>query len=421
MNKLASLCFAPLLAAPLFACQLVADAADDPLGEAGSTGLDPEERRSEPPPARVNCARAETLPDAILEDLTVGPGCVRIQRTEVTSGATLTILPGTTVLMAASAYLNVTPLSDAASHLVAVGTPDKPIVFTSASNAPLPGDWQCVRIGINGSDSQLEHAVFEYGGAACGATGAGAQTMLDIEAPLRAIRNVSVRDSSSYGVTLHDGAAVRDFSSNRFARNGKGSILVDAEQILRLGTGNSFEGEGDYIEVVEGSSFSANSDGTWRAQGVPFRVQNMGLDPGANVTVAAGVRFEMSGSIDAFNAGFNIEGTAAEPVVFTSAQRSPKPGDWGCLLYSYTTVTPRIDHAIFEYAGSGRGCEGSSTKAALIAPNNSSVTNTIFRHIDGVGISTRFECPVSDWCQNEYLEVSEAPFLCESTPTTCAG
>jgi hypothetical protein len=365
----------------------------------------------------ADCKDAQLLPQSITEDLTVGPGCVRIQRTEVSSGATLTILPGTTVLMQASGLLNVTPLSDVGSHLVAVGTADQPIVFTSASADPLPGDWQCVRIGVNGSNSQLEHVTFEYGGAPCAATGAGSPTTLEIEAPLRGIQNVTVRDSLNYGMMLFSSAAVRAFSDNHFARNGQASILIDAHQIFQLGTGNVFEDADDHIDVIEGSGIESN--GTWLKQGVPFRVQNMGVTPGYNVTIAAGVRFEMSGTIDAFNANFNIEGTEADPVVFTSAQKEPKPGDWGCLLYSYSEVTPRIDHAIFEYAGSGRGCLGSSTKAAVIAPNSSNITNTIFRYIDGVGISTRFECNVDDWCQNQFIEVASGPFECEGVLTAC--
>lgn len=365
----------------------------------------------------ADCKNAALLPDSITEDRTIGPGCVRIQRTSVSSGATLTIQPGTTVLMEAAGLLNVTPLSDVGSHLVAIGTEDQPIVFTSASDDPLPGDWQCVRIGLNGSNSELDHVIFEYGGAPCAATGAGNPTTLGIEAPLRGIRNVTVRDSLNYGMMLFDRAAVRAFSDNHFARNGQASILIDAHQIFQLGTGNVFDDADDHIDVVEGSGIESN--GTWLKQGVPFRVQNMGVTPGYNVTIAAGVRFEMSGTIDAFNANFNIEGTEAEPVVFTSAQKQPKPGDWGCLLYSYSDVTPRIDHAIFEYAGSGNGCLGSSIKAALIAPNSSNITNTIFRYISGVAISTRGDCNVSGWCANEFTEVASGPFECEGTLTPC--
>jgi hypothetical protein len=71
---------------------------------------------------------------------------------------------------------------------------------------------------------------------------------------------------------------------------------------------------------------------------VPFRVQDLGVTPEFNVTIAAGVRFEMSGSIDAFNANFNIEGTEAEPVVFTSARRIPSRATGAAFLYSYTTA-----------------------------------------------------------------------------------
>ena len=396
------------------------EAADGTGGGSGTDSTQPGGsggRMGSPTARPADCEDAELLPDSIVQDRTIGPGCVRIGRTAVSSGATLTIRPGTTVLMEAAGLLNATPLSDVGSHLVAIGTAEQPIVFTSASDDPLPGDWQCVRIGANGSNSQLEHVIFEYGGAPCAATGAGRPTMLEIEAPLRGIRNVTVRDSQNYGMMLFSSAAVRAFSDNHFARNGQASILIDAHQIFQLGTGNVFEDADDHIDVIEGSGIESN--GTWLRQDVPFRVQNMGVTPGYTVTIAAGVRFEMSGTIDAFNSNFNIEGTEAEPVVFTSAQREPRPGDWGCLLYSYSDVTPRIDHAIFEYAGSGRGCLGNSIKAALVAPNSSTITNSIFRHIDGVGISTRIACNVEDWCQNQFIEVASGPFDCEGVLTPC--
>lgn len=49
----------------------------------------------------VNCslANAEELPETIEEDLEVGPGRVTVATTRMEGGATLTIAPGTTVLM----------------------------------------------------------------------------------------------------------------------------------------------------------------------------------------------------------------------------------------------------------------------------------------------------------------------------------
>lgn len=387
----------------------------EPSPAAGSAGSNSEQTGTPELVRASGCGEAELLPSQITQDLTVGPGCVRAQRTEVSQGATLTILPGTTVLMEGGSLLNV--LNDMGAKLVAKGSAERPILFTSASEEPLAGDWQCLRIAEGSSDSELEHVILEYGGAACAATGAGHATILDIEAPLRAIRNVIVTDSSNYGVRLHRSAAVRDFSNNHFARNAQASIQVVPAHIFVLGTGNTFENEADFVEVIDSGSIGSN--GTVRKQSVPYRVQNLGIQPGFDVTVEAGVRFEMSGTIDAFNANFNLEGTEAEPIVFTSAQENPQPGDWGCLLYSYSSVTPRINYTIFEYAGSGRGCLGSNTKAALMAPNSSNITNTIFRYIDGVGISTRGECDLAAWCENQFVEVAQGPFLCEGTPTAC--
>jgi hypothetical protein len=62
----------------------------------------------------------------------------------VDAGATLTIEPGTTIHMADDASLLVAP----GAKLIAVGTRDQPIVFTSAKpeGQRAPGDWGCVAL-----------------------------------------------------------------------------------------------------------------------------------------------------------------------------------------------------------------------------------------------------------------------------------
>jgi hypothetical protein len=368
--------------------------------------------------SREGCEDAALVPEAIDEDLTIGPGCVRIERSWVTAGATLTIAPGTTILM--GEYLNVTPLSDVQSPIVAIGTAEQPIVFTSAQENPAPGDWECIRIGSQAAASELEHVVIEYAGRACGTTGAGFEGALDVDAPLRGIRNVTVRDSAGYGIALNAGADVREFRDNHFARNADASLYVEGTRLFNLGTGNVFEDEDDFIDVPGGY---IQTEGRWQNQGVPLRVTALGLAPGASVTIEPGVVIQMrGGTLDAFNADFNIEGTEEQPVVFTSAQQNPGPGDWGCLLYSYATsaITPRIDHAIFEYAGNGSGCYGSSVRAALVVPQSAQITNTVFRNIAGAAIvADGDECNVEQWCTNTFEALDDEPLGCFSGPVSC--
>lgn len=64
------------------------------------------------------CDQAVTLPASIDEDMTVGPGCVRILATSVTDGATLTIAAGTRVLMEPGAFLEVSTFRHVAGFAI---------------------------------------------------------------------------------------------------------------------------------------------------------------------------------------------------------------------------------------------------------------------------------------------------------------
>lgn len=82
----------------------------------------------------------------------------------VRRGVTLTILPGTVVKFAwvdedgdgvGDGELTVE------GRLIARGSKEKPILFTSAKESPAPKDWTFVQISVS-RDSVVEHCIFEY-------------------------------------------------------------------------------------------------------------------------------------------------------------------------------------------------------------------------------------------------------------------
>lgn len=82
----------------------------------------------------------------------------------VRRGTTLTILPGTVIKFAwidedgddiGDGELTVE------GRLIARGTKEKPILFTSAKESPVPKDWTFVQISVS-RDSVVEHCIFEY-------------------------------------------------------------------------------------------------------------------------------------------------------------------------------------------------------------------------------------------------------------------
>lgn len=387
-------------------------------GGAGTGGSDAD-ASTETDAGEITCNDVETLSDTIDEDTTVGPGCVRIDRTIVTNDATLTIAAGTRVLMASAGFLDISPYGDG-SALVAVGTASAPIVFTSEAASPAAGDWQCVRITGASSASEVQYATFEYGGDPCETTGADYEGMLQLNSAARAISNNTFHHSLTHGVLIQPEGNVRAFDNNAFADNEKAGLRVAAPQLLTLGTGLTFADTDDRIEVD--STFPLSDTGTLLGQPVPFRVPgNLDINNSAEVTFAAGVTIQFTGgSLDVFTGNLLVEGTAERPVVFTSAAASPLKGDWGCVTFSSVNGTPRFDHAIFEYAGNGTGCTGANYETALNATETTVITNSTFRHIAGSAVRG-YPCNVDAWCMNTFESVDVGPLACDfgEVPTAC--
>lgn len=88
--------------------------------------------------------------------------------------ATLTIEPGVTLRFEKQTALKIqTFVSDqpARAAIRAIGTADKPIVFTSASPTPAAGDWRGLWFGgVPLDTNKLEHVRIEYAGYDCGCT-----------------------------------------------------------------------------------------------------------------------------------------------------------------------------------------------------------------------------------------------------------
>lgn len=381
------------------------DGGSPPAGASGGTGGNDD-----------TCA---LLPANIDEDTTVGPGCVRLERTWVRN-ADLTIAPGTTVLVESAGFLAIGGASGSSS-LIAKGTEDEPIVFKSAAASPAPGDWQCVHFGTGAQASEIEHVTFEHGGQPCEVTGAKERATLVVTAPVRAITQVTVKDSQNHGIFVGVGGEVRTFEQNTFSGNGQPSILIALPQLLSLGAPNTFLDDDDVIEI-DGRS-ALDSDGVWRKQAVPFRSSGVAIRPGNEVTIEAGTRIEMTGgSIDAFSATLNIAGTEEEPVVITSAQATPQAGDWGCVVYtSASELTPRIEHVVIEYGGGGQGCTGANEATLLWVPPNARITGSVFRYSEGTAIKCSGACDTEAWCANTFEEIASGPLECGTSneETTC--
>jgi hypothetical protein len=152
------------------------------------------------------------------------------------------------------------------------------------------------------------------------------------------------------------------------------------------------------IQITVAGSLHANrtitSSETWTAANGPHVVQGeVTVDAAGSptLTIAAGaeVRFQSNGRL---NVGWNhggtlvVAGTAAAPVLLTSAAATPAAGQWrGLNFTSVASSSSSLTHTTLQYCGGG----GSSTSACITLNGQgvSAVMNDVtVRHSGGHGI-----------------------------------
>lgn len=139
---------------------------------------------------------------------------------------TMTIEPGVVMRFVEGGALKVQHFTNqlpSTAALRAVGLPGKPIVFTSAKDAPAPGDWQGIWFGgVPQASNAIEHARIEYAGGDCGCIlstcSAIAQhegsIIFTAEPPSAFVRNTTIANGAGHGITQGFVGGFLDFKSD---------------------------------------------------------------------------------------------------------------------------------------------------------------------------------------------------------------
>ena len=235
--------------------------------------------------------------------------------------------------------------------LIAKGTNEKPINFTSSSISPDNGDWLGIYIYDSANNCEFEFCNFEYGG------GYSPYGMINISSTKVSFNNCSFKNSATWGISL-SGGSFSEFSNNTFMDNSDYQISIDANYVHTIGTGNTF---GSQLGVfVNGGSISKQGIATWPKLDVPYYIQgtvHVGSTSGTTLNIQAGTTLKFINNaelkIGQGSAGkITANGTVAQPIIFTSANLSPAQGDWlGIYLYDDTMNNTKFDHCVFSYGG----------------------------------------------------------------------
>ncbi|PIQ85951.1 MAG: hypothetical protein COV74_06685 [Candidatus Omnitrophica bacterium CG11_big_fil_rev_8_21_14_0_20_45_26] len=206
------------------------------------------------------------------------------------------------------------------------------------------------------------------------------------------VNNCVIQHNSNAGLKILGGAP--GIQNTSFLNNE--AVAVSAPSMLEtrnFGTGNTYTGNvPDAIEWTNTSLTEVKISMTLNNQGVPY-IANGSIDVGEfpnpiTFTIHPGVEIRFNpqqnlrlGVGTTYASHFIAQGTAQDPIIFTSNAAQPQKGDWQGVRFSGTTTNLTLDHVVIEY--------GQDPNFEMYQPVNFSITNSIFRYALGRGIVLR--------------------------------
>ncbi len=348
----------------------------------------------------------------ITEDETWPEGTHLITSDVSVSGAILTIEPGAVVRFAAGRGLYIGNSSNTAGAvLIANGTAEKPITFTSAAANQSPGDWDFIGFYAGASsNSSMQYCIVEYGGGYSQKYGE-----IYIDGTSVSIDQCTIRNSSTVGIGLTNDGWFRSFTGNSLSDIATHPINIHGNYVHTIGEGNQISTvrgvfvEGDDVEM---------EDATWQKLDVPYVVGGdlyVGSATGTTLTLLPGTELRM-GSGTGLHVGYGssefgrlvAEGTESDHIVFTSSapEAARSPGDWDYLaFYEGAGNNSSLSYCDFSYGGGYSGNYGMiHVDGSRISMTHCSVTLS-----ESQGVSLRNDASFASFSDNSFGNNATVP------------
>ena len=240
---------------------------------------------------------------------------------------TITIKPGCIIKLDAGVEFYVG--YSGPGSIIAEGTADSTILFTSNVASPAPGDWIAVEVYDKAmSTTSFKYCTFEYGGSS-----ANYGSFLIDGFGLK-FSNNTVRKSAADGVRLRQNGYFTECDNNTITECADYPLYIAAEYVRTIGTGTNLAGNAKSGVFI--GYGNVTTTGTWQNLGVPYIVStdvNIGDDNNSPVlTIAPGTTIELQNGKEfycghAASGGLIADGTSGR-ITFTSSVPTPSRGDW---------------------------------------------------------------------------------------------
>jgi hypothetical protein len=280
---------------------------------------------------------------------------------------------------------------DTGGYIVAAGTADCPVRFTSLSDTPAPGDWQYMSLGsATGLPNSFTHTVFEYGGGTL-------DYVMSTTAPI-ALENVTFRHN--LGAPARIQGEILKFTGVRVRHHPEDPLDVRTHNVHAIEdiALDPYTVARRMIHVTRNDPLEQSV--TWRNLGVPYWIDSdfsiqgrLEIEPGTNFLVEPRRRFFVSSG-----GSLHFMGTEDEPIVWQSAADVPAPGDWQQIWFQSDAAPSE-----FHYTTLAHG--GSNNLGALEMGLGTSV------NLDHVTFIDNQTCDVSDAMGSANITATDSDYL----------
>jgi len=364
--------------------------------------------------AFVSCEKEKTnepedpsggITDNISEDMTFKSGETYLIDGSIRVGnATLTFEPGSVIKFTEGSYFDFSYWDNEDAKVLAIGTPELPIIFTSANSTPNNSDWDGFRFYKGANNCEFEHCVFEYGG------GSSYLGMIYIEETEVSFKNCIFQHSENIGIIMQTNASFSAFDGNILRDIEDYPISCRALNISSISGNNTYDTHLGIL-VPDDEELNKSGDYLWTNQGVPYyqegtlRIGSEGQ--GVNLTIEPGVHIKFMENAMWDVAYWNNDyatiianGTDEDPIFFTSANINASSGDWrGIYLYDGANNCS-FDFCSFQYAG-----RDSYQGILTIEESTVSLTNCLFKNSISNGISLKKDADFSQFGGNHFADI----------------
>lgn len=313
---------------------------------------------------------------------------------DISVNAALTIEACATVLIGDDHNITVRQTGS----LTAAGLPGLPVTFDalvagaswSTLSATGGGKISLAYTDLKGGGDPVNTLPSLYGELDIAGSAGPAENTLHVD-------HVTITGSESQGVNLHDGGGF-DASSTALTITGSaGAPIVTFARLLGTIPPGTYTGNAEDAILIRGTGGpeAMAESATMHDRGVPYRVginanavldvgtttgitiPTLTIEPGVTLKFSAGatMRIDAASGTQLARGALIASGTAAKPIVFTSAAATPAAGDWyGIWFGQQPQPTTVVSNARIEYAGKISVSGGDScVPAGQVGPNDAAI------------------------------------------------